>query len=134
MGMATAISAHLAATDGRVEDLGPFRIRISGCPNSCGQHHVGDIGLTGMSFKGDDGQEHPHYSILVGGRVGDAAATVGKRLAGKFAEDQVPKVVAALAESYRTERTAGEPFGDFVQRVGVAHLNEVTRQVSGGAS
>ena len=134
MGMATAISAHLAATNGRVEDLGPFRVRISGCPNSCGQHHVGDIGLTGMSIKRDDGQEHPHYSILVGGRVGDTAASVGKRLAGKFAVEQVPAVVAALAESYRATRTAGEAFGDFVQRVGIAHLNEVARQVAGGAA
>jgi sulfite reductase beta subunit-like hemoprotein len=87
-----------------------------------------------MSIKRDDGQEHPHYSILVGGRVGDTAASVGKRLAGKFAVEQVPAVVAALAESYRAARTAGEAFGDFVQRVGIAHLNEVARQVAGGAA
>ncbi|MGH3054409.1 MAG: nitrite/sulfite reductase, partial [Gaiellaceae bacterium] len=65
MGVAAAIRAHLLAGNGAVEDLGVFRIRISGCPNSCGQHHVGYIGLTGLSLKGDDGQDHPHYYMLV---------------------------------------------------------------------
>ena len=73
MGVAASIRSHLLAINGQVEQLGVFRIRISGCPNSCGQHHVGDIGLTGLSLKGDDGQDHPHYSMLVGGtrRGGD---------------------------------------------------------------
>ncbi len=127
MGMAEAIRLHLLATNGAVEDLGVFRIRISGCPNSCGQHHVGDIGLTGLSLKGDDGQDHPHYSMLVGGRVGDGTAAVGRRVNGRFPEGEVPKVIAALAECYRRERRGGEHFGDFVQRVGVDRLSDVAR-------
>src|SRR5262249_45171650 len=51
MGMAERIRAHLldgvSDGDGFAERLGPFAIKISGCPNSCGQHHVGDLGLTG---------------------------------------------------------------------------------------
>jgi sulfite reductase beta subunit-like hemoprotein len=127
MGVAAGIRAHLLAGNGAVEDLGVFRIRISGCPNSCGQHHVGDIGLTGLSLKGDDGQDHPHYSMLVGGRVGDGSAAVGKRVNGRFPEAEVPKVIAALADCYRHERATGERFGDFVQRVGVDRLSEVAR-------
>ena len=127
MGVAEAIRTHLLASNGAVEDLGVFRIRISGCPNSCGQHHVGDIGLTGLSLKGTDGQDHPHYSMLVGGRVGDGTAAVGKRVNGRFPEDEVPKVIAAIAECYRRDRESGERFGDYVQRVGVDRISEVAR-------
>ena len=127
MGVAEAIRTHLLARNGAVEDLGVFRIRISGCPNSCGQHHVGDIGLTGLSLKGDDGQDHPHYSMLVGGRVGDGTAAVGKRVNGRFPETEVAKVIAALADWYRRERQQSERFGDFVQRVGVDRVSEIAR-------
>jgi sulfite reductase beta subunit-like hemoprotein len=127
MGVAELIRTHLLATNGQVEQLGVFRIKISGCPNSCGQHHIGDIGLTGLSLKGDDGQDHPHYSMLVGGRVGADEARVGTRVSGRFPEAEVPKVVAALAEYYRTQRQQGERFADFVDRVGPDRLSAVAR-------
>jgi sulfite reductase beta subunit-like hemoprotein len=130
MGIAESIRAHLLAANGAVENLGVFRIKISGCPNSCGQHHVGDIGLTGLSLKGDDGQDHPHYSMLVGGRVGEGSAQVGRRVSGRFPEAEVPKVVAALAEYYRTERLRGERFGDFVDRMGIDRLTAVAREAA----
>ena len=131
MGVAAAIRSHLLATNGQVEELGVFRIRISGCPNSCGQHHVGDIGLTGLSLKGDDGQDHPHYSMLVGGSVGEGTAAVGRRLNGRFPEADVPRVIAALADCFRHDRRAGERFPDFVDRVGTDRLSEVARHAAG---
>ena len=130
MGVAAAIRSHLLAINGQVEELGVFRIRISGCPNSCGQHHVGDIGLTGLSLKGDDGQDHPHYSMLVGGSVGEGTATVGRRLTGRFPEGDVPRVIGALAECFRRDRHAGERFGDFVDRVGTDRLSAVARDAA----
>jgi sulfite reductase beta subunit-like hemoprotein len=130
MGVAEAIRTHLLASNGTVEELGVFRIRVSGCPNSCGQHHVGDVGLTGLSLKGDDGQDHPHYSMLVGGRVGDGTAAVGKRVSGRFPETEVPKVIAALADWYRRERQQSERFADFVERVGVDRISEVARSAA----
>jgi sulfite reductase beta subunit-like hemoprotein len=127
MGVAAAIQTHLQATNGEVERLGVFRVKISGCPNSCGQHHIGDIGLTGMTLKGDDGNEHPHYSILVGGSIGEATAAIGHRVTGRFPEAETPKVVAALAALYQRQRAQGERFPDFVHRVGMARINEVAR-------
>jgi sulfite reductase beta subunit-like hemoprotein len=131
MGVAEAIRTHLSASNGDVEDLGVFRIKISGCPNSCGQHHIGDIGLTGLSLKGEDGQFFPHYSMLVGGRVGEDRPRVGKRVSGRFPEGEVPKVVAAIAEFYRSRRLGGEPFGDFVDRVGADEITVVARAAAG---
>ena len=109
-----------------------FRIRISGCPNSCGQHHVGDIGLTGLSLKGEDGRRSPHYSMLVGGMVGEDDSVLGERLGGKFPATRVPEVIAALADYYGEERHSGEPFGDFVRRVGTKPLNQVAHAAAGG--
>ena len=106
-----------------------MRIKVSGCPNSCGQHHVGDIGLTGMSVKAK-GQAEAHYSMLLGGRVGEGTAAIGKRVRGRFPEEEVPNVVAALAEYYRHERQTGESFSAFVERLGAARLTEVARSAA----
>ena len=127
MGLAEAIRMELLATNGHVEELGMFRIKISGCPNSCGQHHIGDIGLTGLSLKGDDGEDHPHYSMLVGGSVGEEGSAIGRRVSGRFPAQEVPKVIAAVADFYRRERRGGERFAVFVQRVGTDRLGEVAR-------
>ena len=124
MGVAAEIRHHLLSNGSAddVEPLGVFRIRISGCPNSCGQHHVGDIGLTGMTVKGADGVERPHYSILVGGAVGEDGGAVGQRLAGKHAESDVPRIIGALAGYFRAQRQGRESFRAFVDRVGTAPL------------
>lgn len=125
MGMAVAIRKQLLADQGLVADLGVFRIKISGCPNSCGQHHIADIGLTGLSLKGADGLEHPHYSVLVGGSVGEGGSGLGHRLRGRYAESDVPRVVASLAGYYRSERRGTERFAAFVSRVGAQPLSDL---------
>jgi sulfite reductase beta subunit-like hemoprotein len=127
MGVAAAIQKHLLEGNGAVEKLGVFRVKISGCPNSCGQHHIGDIGLTGMTLKGEDGNDYPHYSILVGGSVGESTMAIGQRVAGRFPEAEAPKVVAALASFFQREGATGERFPDFVKRVGMQRVNEVAR-------
>jgi len=130
MGMAerirAALLAHPGTADGFAERLGPFGIKISGCPNSCGQHHVGDIGLTGHTVKTDDGVERPFYSILVGGSVGEGRARVGKRI-GRFREEDAPLAIAAVARTFERERTSGETFPAFVDRVGAPKLVDVAQ-------
>jgi sulfite reductase beta subunit-like hemoprotein len=125
MGMAERIRQHIDETGLSADAIGEFHVKISGCPNSCGQHHVGDIGLTGMMIKGKDGKERPHYSILVGGHVGEDDFAVGKRLGGRFPEAVTPRAIAAVAECYRAERTAGEPFHAFVKRFGLEQLSKI---------
>ncbi|MEW6272646.1 MAG: nitrite/sulfite reductase [Thermodesulfobacteriota bacterium] len=133
MGVAEKIRTHLAADQVDAEALGQFHVKISGCPNSCGQHHIGDVGLTGMMVKDDDGVERPHYSILVGGGVGEARTRIGRRLFGRFAEEDAPRAIVALARHYESERLAGERFGEFVDRVGTDALDRVAQEAIGGA-
>ena len=133
MGVAERIRAHLLDDgDGFAERLGTFFVKISGCPNSCGQHHVGDIGLTGHLAKVGDGTERPVYSILVGGAVGEGRARIGKRL-GRYTEEGTPAAVAALARLYERERQAGESFAAFVDRVGMTRLGAVAAEAAAPA-
>jgi sulfite reductase (NADPH) hemoprotein beta-component len=130
MKLADDLRKHLAPRGTRAEAddvvhaVGPFSIKISGCPNSCGQHHVADVGMTGLMVKGADGVERPHYSLRVGGGVGPRAH-IGDRLDGRVPEEQAPAVVAALARHYVAERAEGESFRDFAHRVGAAELSRV---------
>jgi sulfite reductase beta subunit-like hemoprotein len=134
MGIAEGIRTALRAGNGAVESIGDLRVKISGCPNACGQHHVGDIGLTGLLTKGPDGRERPHYSILVGGGVGEATSRLGQRLGGRFPEEVVPAAIGAITRLFAAERTPGESFGAFVERIGVDRLSDVARGAMGPAA
>ena len=115
-----------------VAELGRFEIKISGCPNACGQHQVGDIGMTGLMVTGKDGVERPHYSLRVGGGCGEGAR-VGSRISGRIPEEETPAVVAAIARHYLRERGPGESFRDFVARVGADALGKVGIGAAPGA-
>jgi sulfite reductase beta subunit-like hemoprotein len=133
MGVAERIRSALRAQNGGVEAIGDLRVKISGCPNACGQHHVGDVGLTGLLSKGTDGLERPHYSILVGGGVGEATSRLGRRLSGRFPEEAVPAVIGAIARVFAAERASGESFGAFVERMGVDRLSELVDSAKAAA-
>ena len=130
MGVGAKIREHLtprgapAAADDLVQAIGLFEIKISGCPNSCGQHHVADIGLTGLMVKDKEGTERPYYSLRVGGGCG-LDARIGDRLDGRVPEEETPKVIAAIARHYVEERGEGESFREFVQRKGVQEITKV---------
>ena len=133
MGVGEKIRSHLAEAKVDGESLGQFHVKISGCPNSCGQHHIADIGLTGMMVKDEHGVELPHYSLLVGGSVGEGRTHIGKRLFGRFAEADAPRAIVALARHFDRERQAGERFAEFVARVGTDVLDAVAQEAVGGA-
>jgi sulfite reductase beta subunit-like hemoprotein len=113
-----------AEADDVVRAIGPFEIKISGCPNSCGQHHVGDIGMTGLLVKDKDGVERPYYSLRAGGGCGPGAR-IGDRLDGRVPEEETPKVVAAIGRYYAAERAEGESFREFVARKGITEIGRV---------
>ncbi len=124
MGVAGRIRAHLLPLGDRYDHLGHFEIKVSGCPNGCGQHHVGDIGMTGMMVKTEEG-EKPHFALMLGGGGVEADYQVGQRVTGKYPEEAAPHLVAALVEYYLARRDGeGESFKQFVRRVGPKQIHE----------
>ena len=100
------------------EDIGPLSIKISGCVNACGHHHVGHIGILGVN-KGDE----EFYQLTLGGEVGDAPA-LGQRMGRAVSEDSVLETIENLISHYRAIREPQETFVGCVQRVGVAEFKE----------
>jgi sulfite reductase beta subunit-like hemoprotein len=112
----------LAATVRKYDDpaIRNLQIRISGCPNSCGQHWIGDLGFYGNSRK-IDGKEVPYYLMLLGGgqhEFGLAVQSLPARLA--------PVAVERILNHYRENHQDGEPFRAYVMRHKVAFFKELT--------
>lgn len=97
----------------------PIRIHMNGCPNSCGQHHIGDIGLQGCLARLTDGTQVEAYDICLGGRLG-ADARFTRPIQRKVPADKVKYALENLLHAYRAHRVEGENFGRFVDR----HSNE----------
>jgi sulfite reductase beta subunit-like hemoprotein len=122
-GLAAALTELLEQPQYKTDDLKDLRINISGCPNSCGQHHIADLGFFGAS-RAVAGRAVPHYQLLVGGGFGDGRVRFGQPVA-KLPSKHVPQALERLLQCYRRERTDHEPFGAFVQRVGVEALRRL---------
>ncbi len=112
---AEAISAVLETELASEPSLRDVRLRISGCPNSCGHHHASDIGLFGVS-KSFHGQPVPHYALLLGGV--STAEAFGTRVL-EIPALNVASAVQAVLGSYRSERQPAESFPAYVGRVGL---------------
>jgi Sulfite reductase, beta subunit (hemoprotein) len=103
------------------EDLTGTSVKISGCHNSCAQHHIATIGLHGV---GKRIAEHvaPHYELHLGGQV-NGTAKIGQ-MTVKLPAKNVPAAVSHLVNLYRRERQSGEAFPAFLSRSGKAKLKE----------
>ena len=115
-GLAKAISDRLEEEG--LADVGGIRINISGCTNSCGQHHAADIGFFGAERR-VDGRSAPGYQMLLGGYVGEEQIHFGDkalRLPAKNAAEGAVRVIRRFA----AERLAGETFRGWLDRSGGA--------------
>lgn len=99
-------------------DLGDITLNISGCINSCGHHHVGNIGVLGVD---KDGEEW--YQITLGGEQGNDAA-IGKVIGPSFYADEIPDVITNIINTYVAQRNADEPFIETYRRIGVTPFKE----------
>jgi sulfite reductase (ferredoxin) len=93
-----------------------LNIKTSGCFNSCGQHHVADLGFLGVS-RNVGGRRVPHFQLVVGGQWTNNGGSYGLAI-GAVPSKRVPEVVKRLTERFSKERTADETFADFVSRIG----------------
>ena len=113
----------------RIEhDLGPLSVKISGCINACGHHHVGDIGILGLEKAGVES-----YQITLGGRPGPDAA-IGERMGPGFAAGEVVPAVMRLMRAQLALRQPDETFAETVRRLGAgpfrSALYEETRDAA----
>ena len=114
--VAAAITARLEADGlGATGDAAKTLIKISGCPNSCGQHHIADLGFHGGAKNTGDGPV-PVYQLHLGGGVDERGARFGRQVV-KIIARRVPDAVVRLLHFYEAERTAGETPMAFFERI-----------------
>jgi sulfite reductase (NADPH) hemoprotein beta-component len=112
--VAQAISNRFADLE-RQRDIGELKVKISGCINACGHHHVGHIGILGIEKRGEE-----HYQVTLGGAV-DADTAVGEIVGPGFSAEELPEKIEIIVETYMANRhSADERFIDYVRRVGLA--------------
>jgi sulfite reductase beta subunit-like hemoprotein len=125
--LAEVLSRELAEeTDAEVQKL---RIKISGCPNSCGHHHIADIGFYGNARKIGD-QQAPYYQLLLGGQVNVHGVRFGRQIMAVPARP-IPAIIRELLSFYKTDRTAGETFSAWVGRTADKTIVEKLRPLAG---
>jgi sulfite reductase (NADPH) hemoprotein beta-component len=109
-------------------ELGPLKIKISGCINACGHHHVGDIGILGLDKAGVE-----NYQITLGGRVGMDAA-LGEKMGPGFTESELLLALDRLFDSYLAlRRGSDEVFSEAVKRLGTSPFKSALYEVADAA-
>ena len=128
-GLAAELRKRLAEKnfqfDEAVQDL---HIKISGCFNSCGQHHVADLGFYGVSRK-MAGYAVPHFQVVLGGEWGHNGGSYGMPVMA-IPSKHIPEVVTRLVDRYSSGRKNGEAFKDFIKRMGKGELKNLLEDLS----
>ena len=116
--IAQALSERFADVE---DDLGDVSIKISGCINACGHHHVGNIGILGIDKRGEEA-----YQIAVGGDA-SATAALAKIVGAAIEAEKVPDAIQTLLDVYTRERGPKESFIETLRRIGDQPMKEAFR-------
>ena len=111
-------SANGLGPASRADAIGELKIKISGCINACGHHHVGHIGILGVDKKGTE-----FYQITLGGSA-DENASLGDIVGPAFTEDKVIDAIETIVDTYMTQKEGDEKFLDTYRRIGMAPFKE----------
>ncbi|HUO22675.1 MAG TPA: nitrite/sulfite reductase [Caulobacteraceae bacterium] len=115
--VAQAIAQRFADPE-RAEAIGELKVKISGCINACGHHHLGNIGILGVDKKGEE-----FYQISLGGS-GDNDASLAEILGPAVHFSRTPEAIEALVDAYLKHRSEGERFLDTYRRIGAQPFKE----------
>ncbi|MEA2348392.1 MAG: hypothetical protein QOG62_2179 [Thermoleophilaceae bacterium] len=129
MGLNRAVRERLAEMQIDDEDAQKIHIKMSGCPNGCSQHHIANIGFYGASIKVGD-KVMPAYVAHIGGNYEGGDVVMGTRLKVRIPAKRVPDAVERWVRMYQDERTEGERFNDYAERVGAIHFEDSARDLS----
>jgi len=127
-GLAGELRRRLAQTAFEMDEaVSGLRIKVSGCFNSCGQHHVADIGFFGNSRK-IDGYTVPHFQVVLGGKWRENAGAYGLPI-GAVPSKRIPEVVETITSRFVAERLGGESFQDYIARLGKKELGAIIAEL-----
>jgi sulfite reductase beta subunit-like hemoprotein len=128
MGLNNAVRERVEAMEITDPLTRQVHIKMSGCPNGCGQHHIANIGFYGASIKAG---EHtiPAYVAHIGGNYVGGEVIYGTRLRIRLAAKRVPEAVERWLRLYEAEREEGEPFNAFAERVGSVRFEDEVRDL-----
>jgi sulfite reductase (ferredoxin) len=116
-GLAGELRTRLAAKNASLpEAVKNLRVKVSGCFNSCGQHHIADIGFFGNSRRSGN-RKVPHFQLVLGGQWEENAGSFGMAI-GAIPSKRVPDVLDMLTDRYANERERGESFQSWTTRLG----------------
>jgi len=125
-GLGSELRNRLAAKSAQLpEAIKNLKVKISGCFNSCGQHHVADIGFYGNSRK-VDGRTVPHFQVILGGQWTENAGSYGLAV-GSVPSKAVPQTIDALTDAYAHGRETGESFQAWTARLGKRNVKELIK-------
>jgi sulfite reductase (ferredoxin) len=129
MGLNRAIKQRVEEMDISDELTKQIHIKMSGCPNGCSQHHIANIGFYGASLK-VGGRQMPAYIPHVGGNYVGGVIVFGTRLKSRLPAKRVPEAVERWIRLYEAERTDGEEFNAFAERIGAERFEETVKELT----
>ena len=131
-GLAGELRRRLAVKSYQMDQaLSDLHIKISGCFNSCGQHHVADIGFYGVS-RNISGFKVPHFQVVLGGQWEENAGSYGLPIVA-IPSKRIPDALDRITEHYLQSRQSDERFAQYVQRVGKAEIRKLLDPLTGNA-
>lgn len=123
-GLAAELSRRLAEQSFTMDEaVQSLRLKVSGCFNSCGQHHVADLGFYGVS-RHSGNYTVPHFQVVLGGQWTENAGAYGLAI-GAVPAKRIPDAVARLTDRYVQTRQPGESFQAFIKRVGKVEVKKL---------
>jgi sulfite reductase (ferredoxin) len=121
----TRLAAKSFTADEAVKNL---RIKVSGCFNSCGQHHIADLGFYGTTLTIGN-RKVPHFQVVLGGKWQDNAGSYGLPLV-RIPSKRIPEAIDRITDRYVRERNTSETFQEFVARIGKKELRAMLEDLT----
>ena len=128
-GLARELRARLSEKSLQLDEaVKGLRIKVSGCFNSCGQHHIADLGFYGIS-RNINGYTVPHFQVMLGGKLKENAGAYGLAV-GAIPSKGIPEVVMRVTDRYVRDRRKGESFQDFINRIGKKEIKAMLEDLT----
>ncbi|MEO8902896.1 MAG: nitrite/sulfite reductase [Polyangiaceae bacterium] len=128
-GLATELHKQLTVLSDSMDPAAKeLHIKCSGCSNSCGQHHIADLGFLGVS-RNVNGRRVPHFQLVIGGQYKNNAGSYGLAI-GAIPSKRVPEAVKTLTDRFVNEKQPGETFQMFVGRIGKKEIRKLVDRLN----